>query len=117
MKIPKNQKKYCPYCRKHTPHTVEEAKRRPRRQDTKSQRRFLRKMAGYGSFPKENPKGREKPTKKIDFRYKCTVCGKKHTSGTGYRIKKVEMISAESAKANKKEKVPRVQRTKAPEAK
>ncbi len=98
MLIPKNQKKYCPYCRKHTPHTVEEAKRKPRRQGTRSQRRFLRKMAGYGSFPKENPKGREKPTKKIDFRYKCTVCGKKHTSGAGFRIKKVEMVTPGSAK-------------------
>ena len=105
MKIPKNQKKYCPICRKHTSHTVEEAKRRPRRQDTKSQRRFLRKMAGYGSFPKENPKGREKPTKKLDLRYKCSVCGKKHASGSGFRIKKVEMMSAaESAKSKQLEK-------------
>lgn len=90
MKIPKTQKRYCPFCKKHTTHAVEEAKRRPRRQDTKSQRRFLRKMKGYGSFPKENPKGREKPTRKLDLRYKCSECGKRHSIGEGYRVKKVE---------------------------
>src|SRR3989344_8865943 len=68
MKMPKNQRKYCPFCKKHTEHIVEEAKRRPRSQDTRSQRRFLRKLKGYGSFPKENPKGRQKPTRKPAFR-------------------------------------------------
>lgn len=56
----------------------------------KSQRKFLEKMKGYGSFPKENPKGREKAVRKLDFRYKCTVCGKKHTVGEGFRLKKHE---------------------------
>ncbi|MEM7819653.1 MAG: 50S ribosomal protein L44e [Candidatus Aenigmatarchaeota archaeon] len=90
MLIPKIQKRFCPFCKKHTEHTLEEAKRRPRRKMSKSQRRFLRKLKGYGSFPKENPKGREKPTKKLDLRYKCSVCGKKHPIGTGFRIKKYE---------------------------
>jgi large subunit ribosomal protein L44e len=90
MLIPKKQRRYCPKCRKHTEHTIEEAKRKTRRQNSKSQRRFLRKMKGYGSFPKENPKGREKPTRKMDFRYKCVVCGKKHPIGEGFRIKKFE---------------------------
>ena len=94
MKIPKIQRKYCPKCRKHTEHTVEEAKRKPRKQNSKSQRRFLRKMKGYGSFPKENPKGREKPTRKLDFRYKCKECGKKHSIGEGFRIKKLELTKA-----------------------
>ncbi len=94
MKIPKIQRKYCPKCRKHTEHTVEEAKRRPRKQASKSQRRFLRKLKGYGSFPKENPKGREKPTRKLDFRYKCKECGKKHSIGEGFRVKKFELTKA-----------------------
>ncbi|MBI4174834.1 MAG: 50S ribosomal protein L44e [Candidatus Aenigmarchaeota archaeon] len=96
MKIPKTQRKFCPVCRKHTEHVVEEAKRKPRRQDTRSQRRFLRKMKGYGSFPKENPKGREKPTRKLDFRYKCNTCGKKHSIGEGFRIKKLELTKVEA---------------------
>lgn len=56
MKIPKKQRKYCNYCRKHTEHTLEEAKKKPRRTLARSQRRFLRVMKGYGSFPKKNPK-------------------------------------------------------------
>ncbi len=88
--MPKQQRKYCPYCRKHTLHTVEEAKRRQRRTLSKGQRRFLRKMKGYGSFPKENPKGREKPTRKQDLRYKCSECKKKHSIGLGFRVKKLE---------------------------
>ncbi len=90
MIIPKTQKRYCPFCKKHTEHTVEEAKRKPRRTLAKGQRRYLRKLAGYGSFPKENPKGREKPTRKLDFRYVCKECKKKHTVGKGFRIKKTE---------------------------
>ena len=95
MLFPKKIRKYCIYCRKHTEHIAEEAKRKPRRQDTKSQRRFLRKMKGYGSFPRENPKGREKPTRKIDLRYKCVSCGKKHSVGKGFRVKKLEFKKEE----------------------
>ena len=90
MLYPKKTRRYCPFCRKHTDHTVEAAKRRPRRESTKSQRRFRRKMAGYGSFPKENPKGREKPTRKTDLRFTCTVCKKRHSIGEGFRVKKLE---------------------------
>ena len=90
MKMPKQQRKYCPVCRKHTIHTVEEAKRHQRRTLAKGQRRFLRKMKGYGSFPKENPKGREKPTRKLDLRFACNVCKKKHSIGRGFRVKKIE---------------------------
>lgn len=91
MKYPKKIRIYCPYCKKHTGHAVEHAKRRTRRKMAVGQRRFLRKMKGYHSFPKENPKGREKPTKRIDLRFKCSVCGKKHTKGAGFRIKKFEL--------------------------
>ena len=90
MLYPKKSRRYCPFCRKHTAHTVDEAKRRQRKKNSKSQRRFLRKLKGYGSFPKENPKGREKPTRKKDLRFKCAECGKLHIIGTGFRVKKFE---------------------------
>jgi large subunit ribosomal protein L44e len=48
-------------------------------------------MKGYGSFPKENPKGREKPTRRLDLRFKCAVCGKKHMRGLGWRAKKFQL--------------------------
>ncbi len=90
MKMPKTQRKYCIYCKKHTEHKVDDAKRKPRRTVARGQRRFLRKMKGYGSFPKENPKGREKPTRKTDFRFKCSECKKSHNVGRGFRTKKIE---------------------------
>ena len=92
MKFPQAVRIFCTYCRKHTLHTVEISKRRPRSSLSHGQRIFLRKMKGYGSFPKENPKGREKSTKKIDLRFKCKECGKKHLHGKGFRIKKLQFI-------------------------
>lgn len=92
MKYPKQVKIFCPVCKKHTEHEVEIAKKRPRGSMTHGQRIFKRKMKGYGSFPKEKPTGREKPTKKLDLRFKCLVCGKKHTKGKGWRAKKFEIV-------------------------
>jgi large subunit ribosomal protein L44e len=92
MKFPQKTRIYCNNCRKHTEHTVEITKKKPRGTLTHGQRIFLRKMRGYGSFPKENPKGREKSSKKMDLRYKCTVCNKKHTRGKGWRAKKLELV-------------------------
>ena len=91
MKFPKEVRTYCPYCKKHTIHKVEIVKKKPRRTLAQGQRRFLRKMKGYGSFPKENPKGREKPTKKVDIRLRCTVCSKAH-SIEGWRAKKFQLV-------------------------
>ncbi|MEM5811520.1 MAG: 50S ribosomal protein L44e [Candidatus Aenigmatarchaeota archaeon] len=92
MKFPQTIRTYCVYCKKHTIHIVEISKKRPRRTLAEGQRRFLRKMKGYGSFPKENPKGREKPTKKVDLRFKCKECGKKHSRGEGFRVKKFNIV-------------------------
>jgi len=91
MEIPKIQKKYCPYCKKHTSNTVRKIRvGRSRRKMAEGERRVIRKKKGFGSFPKSNPKGRAKPTRKLDLRYKCKECGKEHTIGKGFRIKKFE---------------------------
>ena len=92
MKFPNKVRVFCPYCKKHTEHTVELAKKKSKSPMAEGERRFHRKMLGYGSFPKEHPRGREKPTKKVDIRYKCTVCGKKHMRGAGFRVKKFELV-------------------------
>ena len=91
MKYPKKVRIYCPYCNKHTEHTVERGKRKTRRKMAEGQRRFLRKMKGYHSFPKENPKNREKPTRRTDLRFRCSVCKKMHIKGSGIRSKKFEL--------------------------
>jgi large subunit ribosomal protein L44e len=92
MKFPKKINTFCPVCGKHTTHEVEIAKKRPRGSMTHGQRIFKRKMKGYGSFPREKPEGREKSSKRVDLRYKCTECGKKHTRGAGWRAKKFEIV-------------------------
>jgi large subunit ribosomal protein L44e len=92
MKFPKTVTTYCKYCKKHTLQNVEIAKRKTRRTLAQGQRRFLRKLKGYTSFPKENPGDRNKPTKMLDLRYKCTVCGKSSTRKSGWRAKKFELV-------------------------
>jgi large subunit ribosomal protein L44e len=52
-------------------------------------------MKGFGSYPRTNPKGRSKPTKKLDLRYKCKTCGKEHNIGKGFRVKKFEIKKKE----------------------
>lgn len=91
MKVPKTQRIYCPSCKKHTEHTVEQVKKKPRRKMAQGQRRFLAKMKGYGSFPRPKP-DHEKSTKRMDLRYKCKECGKKHMKGQGFRAKKFEIV-------------------------
>jgi large subunit ribosomal protein L44e len=92
MKIPKIQNRYCPICRKHTEHKIHRVgSGKQRRSLAAGQRRFMRKMKGFGSFPKSNPHDRAKPTKKLDLRYECSVCKKQHTVGLGFRVKKFEM--------------------------
>jgi large subunit ribosomal protein L44e len=91
MKFPKTMKTYCPNCKKHTEHTVEIGKKRPRRTMAEGQRRYLRKLKGYTSFPRPKP-DHEKATKRLDLRFKCKVCGKKHERGQGWRAKKFELV-------------------------
>lgn len=91
MRVPKTQRIYCPFCRKHTQHLVERDKKKPRRKMAQGQRRYRRKLKGYGSFPRPKP-SYEKATKKLDLRYKCKECGKKHTKGKGFRSKKFELV-------------------------
>lgn len=71
-------------------HTVEITKKKSRRTMAQGQRRYLRKLEGYTSFPRPKP-DHEKSTKKLDLRYKCSVCGKKHMKGQGFRSKKFQI--------------------------
>jgi large subunit ribosomal protein L44e len=91
MNVPKTQRRFCPRCKKHTLHEVKRVGVSKKKQSlSQGQRRFKRKMKGFGSFPKSNPKGRAKPTRKLDLSYKCKECKKSHNIGKGFRIKKFE---------------------------
>ena len=60
MKMPRTVKRYCPYCKAHTEQEVERVKKK------------------------------EKPTKRINLRYRCTQCKKANVSPC-IRAKKFEL--------------------------
>ncbi len=91
MDMPQNVRIFCPTCRKHTEHKVEVAKKKQRRTLAQGQRRYLRKLKGYTSFPRPKP-DHEKAVKRTDLRYKCSVCGKKHNKGQGFRNRKFKLV-------------------------
>ena len=91
MNIPKIMNIFCKWCAKHTSHTVETVKKKPKRAMSLGERRFQRKMKGYGSFPKPMPDGK-KPTQRQDLRYRCAECKKADTRKTTYRVKKFQII-------------------------
>lgn len=92
MKMPKTIRTYCPFCRRHTQHTVSIVKRRKARALSWGQRQFERTLKGYGGFPRPKAEDRGKPTKKYDLRFKCNECGKMHTRGKGIRVKVLELV-------------------------
>jgi len=88
LKVPRKIKGYCPYCRKHTTLEVDRVKKRKASELKWGQRRFRRVTAGYGGFPRPKP-DRDKPTKRIALRYRCSECRKIHQR-PGKRAKKFE---------------------------
>ncbi len=91
--MPKTQWRFCPKCKTHTQHEVHRmSSGKKRREMAVGQRRFNRKLKGFGSFPKSNPKDRAKPTKKLDLRYFCAQHKGYNTIGRGFRTKKFELV-------------------------
>ena len=103
MKQPEEINRLCPFCRKHTKHTVSLAKRKapssahPLGKGSKKRTGFGKGTGNLGSLGSRPPISKwkstgKKLTKKTDFRYKCSVCKKSHAQKKGIRAKKVEMI-------------------------
>ncbi|MFT4310538.1 MAG: 50S ribosomal protein L44e [Candidatus Woesearchaeota archaeon] len=105
MKIPKRIKRYCPYCKEHTEHTVKNQTNRglnktntmSRSSNVRLRMRGLRRGTGnLGRFSKK-PLTKwkmtgQKTTKKTDLRYTCTKCKKSHPQKKGIRAKRLEFI-------------------------
>jgi len=103
MKLPKQVKRYCPYCKKHTLHKVTQSKKRtpgsshPMGYGSKIRMARRGKCTGTGNLGKLS-KGAmsgwkrygKKSSKKTDLRYNCEVCKKSHTQRKGFRAKKIE---------------------------
>jgi len=103
MKLPKQGNRHCPTCKKHTPQKITQNKQRGRStvhtmsKDATARLRMRGERRGHGNLgrysrpPKPKMTGK-KMTKKTDFRYTCTVCGRTTTQKKGIRAKKVELI-------------------------
>ncbi len=95
MKIPEKQRRYCPNCDKHTEHKVRRESQGPRLNPSahsKGERKARRREKGYGNSGKSSKQvSGEKPTRRVDLRYKCKECGKEQTVGRGFRVKRLEI--------------------------
>ena len=100
MKLPKTVNRYCPYCKKHTPHRVTPNKKRNPRTMTygsklrarrRGQARGVGNMGRYSkpAISKFKMTGK-KSTKKTDLRYECSECKKMHIQKEGFRSRKIE---------------------------
>ena len=103
MKLPKQTKRYCPYCKKHTTHSIKNQsfkglnKTHTMSRGSKSRvkaRGLRRGLGNLGRFSKGALSSRKrygkKTTKKTDLRYTCKECGKTHVQKQGKRTKRVE---------------------------
>lgn len=103
MKRPKQTKRHCPFCRKHTDHKVSESKKRARNQarpmsfgsvtrvKARGERRGAGNLGRYSKPTKPKMTGK-KLSKKTDFRFTCAVCKKSHMQRFGIRAKKIELV-------------------------
>ena len=103
VKVPKQMKRYCAKCKKHTTQKVSSSKNRGRnaarplskgskvRVRARGERRGAGNQGKYSKPTKPKMSGK-KLTKKTDFRYKCSVCNKTSMQSKGLRAKKVEFI-------------------------
>lgn len=99
MKKPKIMKRYCPYCKKHTEHTVSSSKRgTPSSMTRGAKMRMWKRGLARGHGNTKLSKGAltgwkrygKKSTKKTDLRFECKVCKKMHMQRKGKRTKRVE---------------------------
>ncbi|MBD3185911.1 50S ribosomal protein L44e [Candidatus Bathyarchaeota archaeon] len=91
MKHPRNIRRYCPKCGKHTEHSVSIYKKRPKSRLKQGERRYARKSKGYGSFPRPVFKRNAKVNKKFLPMLTCKECDRK-SSKKGLRLKRFELV-------------------------
>ncbi|RMF05509.1 50S ribosomal protein L44e [Candidatus Woesearchaeota archaeon] len=102
MKVPKNVKTHCPYCKKHTEHKVTQNKRKNASSlsyGSKVRARRRGKARGFGNLGRYSKPAvtqfkmtGKKTTKKTDLRFECKECKKTHIQGKGVRAKRVEFV-------------------------
>lgn len=103
--MPKNIRRYCKHCKKHTPHKVEQAKAktrssaRPLSRYSKARTKARGLTTGMGnlgkySMPpiKKRKMMNKKLSKKVDLRFQCQECKKMSQGAEGFRAKKFELV-------------------------
>lgn len=102
MKLPKETRRYCPYCKKHTEQTIATAKQRARSATHPMSRGSparikLRSLQGIGNWGKRSKKGakdwghKAKVTKRISVLFKCKTCGKMKGMRSAIRTARIEI--------------------------
>ena len=88
MKLPKETKRYCPYCKKHTLQGIDIAKQKSRssshplsrgsasRARARGQSRGFGNLGRYSKPAVKSWKRKTKVTKRMTIVYKCKECGK-----------------------------------------
>jgi len=100
MKLPKELKRYCPYCKKHTSQLVMTQKQKARSaahpmsrgSPTRIKSRSLHGIGNWGKLSKKGVKDRKskvKTTKRITIMYKCKVCNKMKGAKSAIRVSRV----------------------------
>ncbi|MFH1642110.1 MAG: 50S ribosomal protein L44e [Nanoarchaeota archaeon] len=100
MKLNKIRKRHCPYCKKHTEHSVAANKKgKPRSMTYGSKLRAKRRgqARGTGNLGRYSKPAitqfkmtGKKASKKTDLRYSCKECKKTHVQKSGFRTKRLE---------------------------
>jgi large subunit ribosomal protein L44e len=103
MKLPKETKRYCPYCRKHTVQTLSIAKQKSRSSahplsrgsNSRTKKRGVRSGYGnrgrYSKPPIKSWKMKTKVTKRMGILYKCKTCGKMKGIKSAIRSSRIEI--------------------------
>ncbi len=103
MKFPKEVRRHCPKCKKHTAHTAAEAKRKGAG-SARPLARYGKKRTGYGKGTGNLGRYGSKPainkfkltgkklSKNVDIRFTCKECKKSHVFNNTFRAKKFEMV-------------------------
>ena len=102
MKIPKQTKRYCPHCKKHTEQKVAQNKKKTASSLTygsKVRAKLRGKARGTGNLGRYSKPAvtkfkmtGKKVTKKPDIRYECKECKKVTMQSSGIRSKRVEFV-------------------------
>ena len=103
MRFPKETRRYCLHCKKHTKQTIATAKQKsrsathPMSRGSASRETMRGLRGGFGNMGKRSKKGakdwkmKAKTTKRISVMYKCLTCGKQKGIKKALRSGRIEI--------------------------